>query len=174
MSWVLIIMPPTNAGSLATAKAIGLGNVTGDAKGTTALSLGATLNSNPSVNTPISLYGSLTGAAAAQPLSAIIYSSTGIPYQVNMSLTPGGTAAAPTATLAITSVTGLTATAPAPKAAPALPITIANISKNNLGQFSSTPSGSVLTFSDNSTLLPSKIDASGMDIDRWSSHWHGG
>lgn len=164
----------SNAGSLATAKAIGLGNVTGDAKGTTALSLGATLNSNPSVNTPISLYGSLTGVAGTQNLSAVLYSSTGIPYQVNMRLTTAGTAAAPTASLAVVSVTGLTATAPAIRFGVAgsptagagttytTPLTIANISINNQGVFSATDTGAVISFADNSTLMPSKIDASGM------------
>ncbi|MCX8505667.1 MAG: flagellar hook-basal body complex protein [Alphaproteobacteria bacterium] len=151
----------TNAGSLATAKAIGLGNVTGDAKGTTALSLGATLNSNASVNTPISFYGSFPAAgAAAQTFSAVLYSSTGVPYKVDMSLARA--AGAPSAALTVTSVTGLTPTAPALKAAPALPLTIANISQNNLGVFSASPTGSTLSFADNSTLLPSKIDASGM------------
>lgn len=153
----------SNAGSLATASAIGLGNVTGDAKGTTALTLGAALNSNPSINTPISLYGSLDTRAAAgavnQPLSAVLYSSSGVPYQVNMNLVKA--AGASTATLQVTAVTGLTPTASPIKATPATPFTIANITSSG-GVFSASATGAVIGFDDGSTLMPSKIDASGM------------
>ena len=172
----------TNAGSLATASAIGLGNVTGDAKGTTSLTLGATLNSNPSINTPINIYGSLSlvaGApAATQNFSAVLYSSTGIPYQVNMTLSKA--AGATSADILVNSVTGLTPSASAVKpiaaaagvisttaagattnySAPGL--RIATISQNNKGIYTSTASGATINFGDNSTLVPSKIDTSGM------------
>ena len=161
-------------GSMATAKAIGVGNVTGNAKGTTNLALSATLNSVPSTNTPIALYGSATAAniGAGTALRAILYSSSGKAYLANLTLGPVAGGSIPVFMKDVTPLDGgpdVTAIV-----APASPVTTKTgnttaYAGNGLQISTLTSAGGVfsanggagVSFSDGSTLTPT-IDASNL------------
>jgi flagellar hook protein FlgE len=161
-------LPTTTNPSVQALGLVNVGTLTGIAKGTSNLSIGANLPGQPTVSSPLSVSGTLLGTTGPLTFSDLgpgntgfdIYSSSGNLYHVTQ-LQFTNTLAAP-ATFSITipaaGVTAITSGAPAPGAGP-----------YTLGTATVTASGTTvvtgggITFADNTTYAPA-IDGTGLKL----------
>jgi flagellar hook protein FlgE len=163
--------PATNSPSVQALSLVNVGTLTGIAKGTSQLSIGANLPAVETANTPLSVAGTISSTAAAGATVATdagpytVYSSTGKAYTLTNVKYTVATLPAPTTSSEAITVTGkittgasspLTAPAPATTAAPSTAETV------TLGTLTVKPSGSTFTintttpatFSDGGTYDP--------------------
>jgi len=142
---------------------VNVGTLTGIAKGTSTLSIGANLPAVPTESTPLSVGGTINSAAALAVTDAstyTVYSSTGNAYTLSNVKYAAAAAAGvpPSTTVTVTAKIAAIGTSPAPVA-----------TAITLGTFVTTASGSTFTagtgasFTDNSTYLPT-MDGSALKL----------
>ncbi|MBV8168974.1 MAG: flagellar hook-basal body complex protein, partial [Alphaproteobacteria bacterium] len=145
---------------------VNVGTLTGIAKGTTNLSVGANLPGQPTVTSPLAFSGTLTGTGGPTTVTDTgpggtgfdIYSSSGNLYHVTQ-LQFTNTAAAPTIytiTIPAAGVTAITAGAPAANAGP-YTLGTATVAAGG----TTVVTGGGITFADNTTYAPG-MDGTGL------------
>ena len=164
--------PATTSPAVQTLSLVNVGTLTGIAKGTSILSIGANLPAVPTENTPLSVGGTINSTAAASTLATdgttagkqyTIYSSAGNAYTLkNITYKNTGPAAGvpPAMTVNVAaSIVPVNTTEP----------TLTTVNPVALGSFSVTSSGATYTaaagatFSDGSTFAPT-IDGTGLKL----------
>jgi flagellar hook protein FlgE len=157
--------PTTTNPSVQNLSLVNVGTLTGIAKGTTNLAIGANLPAVPTASSPLALSGTLTGLAGG-PFNDTgpagtgfdVASSSGNLYHVNQLTFTFTGANTYSITIPAGGVTVLTTGAAAPVVGP---YTLGTLTVGANG--STVAAGAGVTFTDNSTYLPG-IDASGLKI----------
>ncbi|MBI3514935.1 MAG: flagellar hook-basal body complex protein [Proteobacteria bacterium] len=142
---------------------VNVGTLTGIAKGTTSLSIGANLPAVPTASTPLGLAGIIKGAAVTTTTDTLntytVYSSTGNAYTLSNVKYAAAVLAAGTRSVTVTA--NIAPVGASPALSGANPITLGTISVSASGGTATTGAGA--TFTDGSTWAPT-IDASALRI----------